>query len=116
MSQQQPRRPACCDQPEEPIKYGDVFPHVEGDLAHKPVTPEDAAALQAAETALLGKTLHGGAAAAIQSAAAKNERAGLVDRGNDVGDIVADDVSMNAKRVTNLVGAQVLLLLLLEIT
>lgn len=105
MSQQQPRKPACCDQLEEPIKYGDIFPHVEGDLANKPVTPEDAAALQAAETVLLGKTLHGGAAATIQSAAAKNERAGLVGRGKDVGDqIVAEDVITN----TDLVGAQVL--------
>ncbi|XP_038880249.1 late embryogenesis abundant protein 47-like [Benincasa hispida] len=111
MSQQQPRRPG--DQPVEPIKYGDVFPHVEGDLAHKPVMPEDAAAMQSAETALLGKTLQGGAAAAIQSAAAQNEMAGLVGCGNDTGNVVADDVSMTEtdmsrrRVITELAGRQV---------
>ncbi|CAK9328298.1 unnamed protein product [Citrullus colocynthis] len=112
MSQQQPRR-AGGDQPEEPIKYGDVFPHIEGSLAHKPVTPEDAAAVQTAETALLGKSLHGGAAAAIQSAAAKNEMAGVIGSGNDdIGNIVADGVSitqteMPGRRViTESVGGQ----------
>ncbi|KAG6590337.1 Late embryogenesis abundant protein 31, partial [Cucurbita argyrosperma subsp. sororia] len=111
MSQQQPRRPAG-DHP-EPIKYGDVFP-VHGDLAQKPITPEDAAALQATETALLGKTVKGGAAALIQSAAAKNEMAGLLDHGGgDGGNVDANEVSITQREmpgrrvITESVGGQV---------
>lgn len=40
MSQQQPSRR------QEPFKYGDVFPAVEGELAEKPVAPKDAAMMQ----------------------------------------------------------------------
>lgn len=115
MSQQQPRRPGG-DQP-EPIKYGDVLP-LEGDLAQKPVTPEDAAAVQAAEAALLGKTQKGGAAAAIQSAAVKNEMAGLVGH-DDTGNVVAEDVGVTQMEmpgmrvITESLGGQVLLLLML---
>lgn len=75
MSQQhqQPRR-----QPSqlEPITYGDVF-HVQGELAEKPVTPRDASMMQRAETALLGRTQRGGAAALMQSAASWNARSGV---------------------------------------
>ncbi|KAG4984299.1 hypothetical protein JHK87_029048 [Glycine soja] len=41
MSQEQPR----CPKDQDPIKYGDVF-HVSGNLAKKPVAPEDAAMMQ----------------------------------------------------------------------
>ncbi|XP_028793406.1 late embryogenesis abundant protein D-34-like [Neltuma alba] len=73
MSQEQPRRPLQV----EPIKYGDLF-EVQGELATMPVTPKDAAMMQSAENAMLGKTLRGGAAAVMQSAAMKNEKAGHV--------------------------------------
>ncbi|KAI7749590.1 hypothetical protein M8C21_021892 [Ambrosia artemisiifolia] len=62
-----------------PITYGDVFP-VSGELATKPVAPQDAAMMQAAETTVFGRTQKGGTAAAMQAAAAVNERAGLVSR------------------------------------
>ncbi|OVA05444.1 Seed maturation protein [Macleaya cordata] len=53
----------------EPIKYGDLFP-VSGELATKPVAPQDAALMQTAENLVLGQTQKGGAAAVMQSAAA----------------------------------------------
>ncbi|MBA0668002.1 hypothetical protein Goklo_000989 [Gossypium klotzschianum] len=73
MSQQQLRKP----EEEEAIKYGDVF-DVQGKLAEKPVAPKDAAMMQMAENALLGETKKGCAAAAMVSAAMKNEKAGFV--------------------------------------
>lgn len=81
MSQEQPRRE---DDQQEPVKYGDVF-DVQGELAQKAVAPMDVAQLmQAAETTMLGATL-----AAMQSAAAKNQRDGLVSH-NDVTDAAGD--------------------------
>ncbi|KAK9137367.1 hypothetical protein Sjap_007961 [Stephania japonica] len=63
---------------EQPIKYGDVFP-VSGDLADKPIGPGDAAMMQSAELQVLGGAMQkGGAAAAMQSAASRNESAGFV--------------------------------------
>ncbi|KAL4384885.1 hypothetical protein GQ457_15G023080 [Hibiscus cannabinus] len=89
MSQQQPRRPQP-DQSrdhEDPIKYGDVF-NVTGELASKPVAPLDAAAMQSAETTVLGQTRRSGPAAVMQSAADVNRRAGVVrhDRTDVTGD------------------------------
>ncbi|CAJ1977203.1 unnamed protein product [Sphenostylis stenocarpa] len=85
MSQKQPRRP----QPgQDPIRYGDVF-DVSGDLAKKPVAPEDAAMMQSAETRVLGQTQLGGAASIMQSAANQNEQAGLVGH-RDVNDVAGD--------------------------
>lgn len=81
MSQGQPRRPQAGGQQDEPIKYGDVFP-VSGDLAEQPVAPKDAAMMQAAETTILGQTQKRGPAAAMQSAATVNERAGFVGHGD----------------------------------
>ncbi|KAL6989552.1 hypothetical protein U1Q18_015304 [Sarracenia purpurea var. burkii] len=86
MSQTQPRRP----QPEQegPIKYGDVF-DVGGSLGGQAMAPRDAAVMQTAENRTLGKIQKGGTAAVIQSAAARNERAGVVghaDRTNVTGD------------------------------
>ncbi|KAL5561700.1 hypothetical protein UlMin_031447 [Ulmus minor] len=78
MSREQPQRPQDDQFPQqEPIKYGDVF-YVSGELASKPITPRDAAAMQAAENMVLGTTQRGGPAAVMESAAALNERAGLV--------------------------------------
>ncbi|KAG8370212.1 hypothetical protein BUALT_Bualt14G0093600 [Buddleja alternifolia] len=85
MSQEQPRRPQAEGPQEEPIKYGDVF-QVSGELAEKPVAPEDAAMMQAAETSVLGQTQKGGAAAVMQAAATRNEMAGLLGH-RDVTDV-----------------------------
>ncbi|KAL7226612.1 hypothetical protein ACSBR1_021667 [Camellia fascicularis] len=62
---------------EEAIKYGDLF-DVSGELALKPIPPQDAATMQAAENMALGNTQKGGVAAVMQSAAAVNERGGAV--------------------------------------
>ncbi|KAF5937404.1 hypothetical protein HYC85_024910 [Camellia sinensis] len=49
-----------------------------GELASKPIAPQDAATMQAAENMALGNTQKGGVAAVMQSAAAVNERGGAV--------------------------------------
>ena len=109
MSQEQPRRPQS-DQ--EPIKYGDVFP-VAGSLADKPVAPQDAALMQSAETAVLGQTQKGGPAATMQSAATRNERAGLVghtDITNAAGDegVTVTETDVPGRRIiTESVAGQV---------
>lgn len=108
MSQEQPRRP----QEEEGIKYGDVF-HVEGDLRNKTVAPVDAAMMQKAENAMLGRTQKGGAASVMQSAAMKNERDGVVGH-NDVSEIAADvninetDHDSGRRVISESIGGQVL--------
>ncbi|KAF8018001.1 hypothetical protein BT93_H3027 [Corymbia citriodora subsp. variegata] len=84
MSQEQPRRRA-----QEPIRYGDVFASVENELADKPVAPKDAALMQAAENLTLGKVQKGAAASAMQSAAARNEEAGVVGH-DSMNEIVAE--------------------------
>ncbi|XP_057736480.1 late embryogenesis abundant protein D-34-like [Arachis stenosperma] len=108
MSQEQQRRAEESD----PIKYGDVF-NVSGELAEKPVKPEDAAMMQSAETRVLGKTQPGGAAATMQSAATLNEQAGLVGH-HDVNEVAGDrgvtvtDMQAPGRRiVTESVGGQV---------
>lgn len=109
MSQEQPRRPKG----QNPIKYGDVFV-VSGDLAQKPVAPEDAAMMQSAETRVLGQTQPGGAASVMQSAATRNEQAGLVGH-RDVTDVTGDrgvtvtETKVPGRRIiTEAVGGQVL--------
>ncbi|XP_028762140.1 late embryogenesis abundant protein D-34-like [Neltuma alba] len=77
MSQEQPRRSADEDK-QEPIKYGEVFVNVKGELASKPIAPRDAAMMQSAEAQVLGGTQKGGPAARMESAAATNQRAGLI--------------------------------------
>ncbi|CAN6311038.1 unnamed protein product [Urochloa humidicola] len=68
------------DQPGGGVRYGDVF-GVEGELARTPIAPRDAAMMQAAESAVLGRAPEGGtAAAAMQSAARRNELLGVVAR------------------------------------
>ncbi|XP_076949434.1 late embryogenesis abundant protein D-34-like [Bidens hawaiensis] len=61
----------------QPIKYSDVF-QVSGELGKQPITPQDAATMQAAENMALGNTQKGGAAAVMQSAASINETRGFV--------------------------------------
>lgn len=84
MSQEQPQSPQeqhHGDRRMQPIKYGDVF-DVSGELALKPVAPQDASMMQTAEAMAFGQTQKGGPAAAMQSAAARNERAGFVAHGD----------------------------------
>ncbi|XP_073051586.1 late embryogenesis abundant protein D-34-like [Primulina eburnea] len=88
MSQERPRKPPAVEQ-QEPIKYGDIFP-VSGELSSQPVAPGDAAMMQSAETSVLGKTLKGGTAAVMQSAATRNERAGVVGH-RDVTKVVENE-------------------------
>ncbi|XP_065008660.1 late embryogenesis abundant protein D-34-like [Musa acuminata AAA Group] len=71
MSQEQPRRPYQAQ--DAGIRSGDVFP-VGGDLADRPVAPRDAAMMQSAESMVFGHTPKGGAAAVMESAAARNEQ------------------------------------------
>lgn len=91
MRQGQPRRsqqPAGQGENQEPIKYGDVF-NVSGELANKPIEPQDAAMMQTAETQVLGQTQKGGTAAVMQAAATRNEQVGLVGH-NDITDIAGE--------------------------
>ena len=69
--------------------YKDVFPPVHGELAEKAIAPGDAALMQSAENVATGKTMKGGPAAVMQSAAAKNVRSGSVAR-DDISDAAAD--------------------------
>ncbi|TKV91380.1 hypothetical protein SEVIR_9G092400v4 [Setaria viridis] len=118
MSQGQPRRPPQGEAapqvrqvPDQPIKYGDVF-DVTGDLADRPVAPRDAALLQSAEQAVLGRTQRGGPAAVLQSAAALNARAGHVGKGQitgpatDAGATVTEAELPGLRVVTESVGGQ----------
>ncbi|PIA31753.1 hypothetical protein AQUCO_04900207v1 [Aquilegia coerulea] len=98
MSQEQAKK--C----EDGIKYGDVF-DVSGELANQPIAPQDAAMMQSSETTLVGHTLKGGPAAVMQSAATRNERAGVVGH-KDLTDIVGDE-GMTAVE-TNLPGKRIL--------
>ncbi|XWS36311.1 hypothetical protein CRYUN_Cryun20dG0074500 [Craigia yunnanensis] len=112
MSQQQPRRPQA-DQfrDQEPINFGEVF-KVTGELASKPFGPEDASAMQSAETLVLGQTRKSGPTTVMQSAATANERVGLVS--HDEADVDGDQGVAAIKSdadgevwVTEAVGAQV---------
>lgn len=115
MSQEPPRRPQVHGE-QEPIKYRDVF-QVSGELADKPVAPQDAAMMQSAEAAVMGQTQKGGPAATMQSAATRNERAGLV--GHEDATVVAveegvtvTETDLPGRRIiTESVGGQVSLAL-----
>ncbi|CAH9073896.1 unnamed protein product [Cuscuta europaea] len=110
MSQQQPRRLENVLQ--EPIKYQDVF-SVSDELASKPITLQDAAAMQSAENSTLGQCQKGGPAAVMQSAADRNARYAGVDP-DEVTDVVRDrgvsvsrtDIAGN-RVVTEAVGADI---------
>ncbi|KAL0388593.1 UNVERIFIED_CONTAM: Late embryogenesis abundant protein D-34 [Sesamum radiatum] len=112
MSQEQPRREQEEGQ-QEPIKYGDVF-QVSGDLASKPIAPQDAVMMQAAETSVFGQTVTAGPAAVMQAAAAQNERAGLVgsrevtDIAGQQGVTVAETDLPGTRIISESVGGQVL--------
>lgn len=71
---------------EQPIKFGDVF-MVSEKIANKPIAPQDAAAMQSAESQVLGHSQRGGPASVMRSAAAHNVQAGLIPPGSasDVG-------------------------------
>jgi len=105
MSQDQPQKP-------EAVKYGDVF-KVSGKLSSKPIAPQDAATLQSAENIVLGKTVKGGPAAVMQSAADENERRGVVgheDITNVVrqqGAAVSEAEIAGYRVITEAVGGQV---------
>jgi hypothetical protein len=113
MSQEQPQRPQA-EQffEQEPIKYGDVF-NVSGELASQPIKPRDAALMQATENQALGQTQKGNPASVMQSAAAVNTAAGLVNH-DDISDIAKNqgmsvsETKVGANRViTESVGSQV---------
>ncbi len=110
MSQGQPRRPR--EDEAQPIKYGDVF-SVSGQLADKPIAPQDANMMQTAETMIFGQTQKGGPAAVMQSAASRNEKAGLVrhDQATDVagseGVTVTETDVPGSRIITESVGGQV---------
>ncbi|KAK1373039.1 late embryogenesis abundant protein D-34-like [Heracleum sosnowskyi] len=106
MSQQQPERP----KQETPIKYGDVF-DVSGELSSHPISPKDAAAMQAEENRVLGKTQKRGPASIMQSAAAVNLQRGVVDEGatiaKDHGVSVSEAEIAGRRIITEAVGGEV---------
>lgn len=110
MSQEQSKKGH--DQQQKAVKFSDVFPAVQGELADKAVAPKDAATMQTAESDVVGQNLKRGAAATLQSAAAQNQRAGYVGP-NDM-NIVEDDVTITEtdlpgrRIITESVGGQVL--------
>lgn len=115
MSQEQPRRTSQEHEKEEqkePIKYGDVF-KVFGELASKPIAPQDAAMMQKAENMILGQTQKGGPASVMQAAATRNERAGVVghidftDVTGDRGVIVTETDVPGTRFITESVAGKV---------
>lgn len=107
MSQEQPQRPQSQEEPQEPIKYGDVF-NISGELAKKPITPQDAADMQAAENLVLGETQKGGPAAVMQSSAAVNNNRDLVGLYDfsDPGIAISDTEYAGHRIVTESVGGE----------
>jgi hypothetical protein len=84
--EQQRRQPAEHNGQDRPGDGGgDVFA-VKGELARAPVAPQDAAMMQAAESAVLGQAPRGRTAAVTQSAARRNERLGVVPRDDEAAD------------------------------
>ncbi|PNT67409.1 hypothetical protein BRADI_3g27150v3 [Brachypodium distachyon] len=81
-----------------PVRYGDVFA-VHGELAGAPIAPQDAATMQAAESAVLGRTPKSGPASVMQSAAARNVRAGAVAHGEATGAAAELGVTVSETRV-----------------
>lgn len=62
------------------VTYGDVFPAAVEPLSSEAITTEDASLMQTAEAMAFGHTLKGGAASAMQAAAAQNVHDGLVEK------------------------------------
>ncbi|KAG4997546.1 hypothetical protein AAZX31_10G150100 [Glycine max] len=100
MSQEQPQKE---NHEEEGIKYGDVF-NVKGEMKSKPEAPVDAGMMQKAETETTGKTQKAGAA--MQSAAAKNERGGMAGH-KDKNNVAADGGVSVTETEAHLSGSQV---------
>lgn len=94
------------------VLYGDVFA-VEGELGKTPIAPQDAAMMQAAESAVLGRAPGGGTAALMQSAARRNERLGVVspddatDAAAEGGVAVTEARVPGARVITEFVAGQV---------
>lgn len=94
------------------IKYGDVF-NVSGEIASKPIAPQDAATMQSAESIVLGETKKGGPAAVMQSAAAVNERRGVVghheatNATKDQGVTISEAEVAGHRIITEAVGGEV---------
>ncbi|XP_078430042.1 late embryogenesis abundant protein D-34-like [Wolffia australiana] len=86
---------------EQPMRYGDVFSGVQGNLAKETVAPGDAALMQKAEAKAMGQTPKAGVAAAMQSAADFNERHGFVKHGQ-----VNPEVSKQGVGVKATIGGQ----------
>ncbi|KAF8672579.1 hypothetical protein HU200_049265 [Digitaria exilis] len=112
MSQkEQQRRPPAEQEGQEDqqgggaVLYGDVFA-VEGELGKTPIAPRDAAMMQEAESAVLGRVPTGGGTASVmQSAARRNERLGVVSR-DEASDAASDGgVAITEARVP---GARVI--------
>ncbi|KAK9079740.1 hypothetical protein SSX86_001413 [Deinandra increscens subsp. villosa] len=107
MSQEQPQRSDQNEQ--EAIKYGDVF-QVSGELASKPITPQDASTMQTAENMALGHIQKGGPAAVMQSAASVNENRRVVGHNDTTLDqevTVSDAEVAGHHIITQSVGGQV---------
>ncbi|KAG4983480.1 late embryogenesis abundant protein D-34-like isoform X2 [Glycine soja] len=100
MSQEQPQKE---NHEEEGIKYGDVF-NVKGEMKSKPEAPVDAGMMQKAETETTGKTQKAGAA--MQSAAAKDERGGMAGH-KDKNNVAADGGVSVTQTEAHLSGSQV---------
>ncbi|GAB4841598.1 hypothetical protein Ancab_022312 [Ancistrocladus abbreviatus] len=102
--QRQARRPT--EEGQEHIKYGDVF-SVSGELAEKPIAPEDAASLQSAEKKAFGDSTKGGAAEVMKWASRVNVQAGLVtpdDVATNEGVEVVESEEADTRTVTDVVG------------
>ena len=98
---------------EQPIKYGDVF-MVSEKIANKPIAPQDAAAMQSAESQVLGHSQRGGPASVMHSAATLNVQGGLVppgsasDVGKHQGMAVVETVIDGHRIITESIGDQVI--------
>ncbi|CAO2818912.1 unnamed protein product [Amaranthus hypochondriacus] len=84
---------------EQPIKYGDVF-FVSDQVANKPILPEDAAAMEAGERAVLGRSPLFGPASIMKSAASINVESGHVGPNSTSNEgVKVTDSDMNGIRV-----------------
>ncbi|XP_047982829.1 late embryogenesis abundant protein D-34-like [Salvia hispanica] len=101
------------EEEEKPIKYGDVF-NVSGELAAKPIAPQDAATVEAAEKSVLGWIPKSGMAAVMKSAADHNEHHGLVrhdditDAVKDSGTEIAETTVVGHRLISESIGGQLL--------
>lgn len=96
----------------EAIKYGDVF-DVYGELAAKPIAPQDAAAVLSAEKLVLGESHKAGVASVMKAAAEENERRGLVGEGDiteavrEEGAVISETTIVGHRIICESIGGQV---------